>query len=102
MVPVLDALAVEQVLDRTRSHKCGVGRRMRQQLTTRTGLAPMRSSGYRGSSLPLPRCQTLSYDPCVRIMWAPEDLAYIGTRSQRYSGALAIAVDGAHEVVADP
>ena len=39
---------------------------------------------------------------CVRIEWAPEDVAYIGTRSQRYYGALDIEVDWAHEVVADP
>lgn len=44
----------------------------------------------------------MSYTPGVRIVWASEDREYIGTRSQRYSGALDIEVDWAHEVVADP
>jgi hypothetical protein len=38
----------------------------------------------------------------VRIHWAPEDVAYISTRSQRYPGAIDIEVDWLQEVLADP
>lgn len=34
----------------------------------------------------------MSYAPSVRIEWASEDAAYIGTRSQRYPDALDIEV----------
>lgn len=45
-------------------------------------------------------CKTMSYDSSVRIEWTPEDVAYIGTRSQRYPDALDIKVGWAQEVVA--
>lgn len=38
----------------------------------------------------------------MRIEWASEDAAYIGTRSQRYPDALDIQVGWAQEVVTDP
>ena len=38
----------------------------------------------------------------MRIEWAPEDIAYLQTRSQRYLGALDIKLDWVQEVVADP
>ncbi|WP_346924581.1 hypothetical protein [uncultured Arthrobacter sp.] len=44
----------------------------------------------------------MSYAPSVRIEWASEDVACIGTRSQRYPDALDIEVGWAQEVVADP
>ena len=44
----------------------------------------------------------MSYALPVRIEWAAEDVAYIGTRSQRYPDALDIEVGWAQEVVADP
>lgn len=34
--------------------------------------------------------------------WAPEDVAYIGSRSERYPGALDIDVSWVEEVRADP
>lgn len=44
----------------------------------------------------------MSYTLAVRIEWASEDVAYIGTRSQRYPDALDIEVGWAQEVVGDP
>lgn len=38
----------------------------------------------------------------MRIEWASEDVAYIGTRSKRYPGALDIEVSWVQEVIADP
>lgn len=38
----------------------------------------------------------------MRVEWAPEDVTYIRTRSQRYPGALDIEVEWAQETVADP
>lgn len=44
----------------------------------------------------------MSYDAWVQIEWTSEDVAYIGTRSKRYPGALDIKVGWTQEVVADP
>lgn len=44
----------------------------------------------------------MSYTCRPRIVWASQDAAYIGTRSQRYPGALDIDKAWAQEVVADP
>ena len=44
----------------------------------------------------------MSYDDGVQIHWAPEDVAYIGTRSQRYPDALDIEIDWVQEAVTDP
>lgn len=38
----------------------------------------------------------------MRIEWSSEDVAYIGTRSRRYPGALDIEVAWAQQVLADP
>lgn len=44
----------------------------------------------------------MTYTAGVQIEWAPDDAAYVRTRSQRYPGALDIEVSWAQEVVADP